>query len=441
MTNRNTSTRVNIRDIPFSEVYLFIYFIREVIIKMKVQKRGCIVGNNINPSKSIETEKYKVFKMGYVVKYTIEKRNSITDVLENICSRGFTYFQITNKNDACEKCLKQSGAIYPVTMVADGGNLPPFHTNCKCEIIAFGADNLNGDPGQNEILKWLDIIHGDYYIDDMVVEIMDFYKTTNISEQQIRHFLTETGQIKNIIDRINAFIYLLNDPLEPIKIAAEDLSQFGWNKATREEADKLNSAFERYGIFSRESIIQFLATAAQESNYGSWLLEIGSEDYFESKIDYDKNDRGAGYIQITGRTAHLAFLKSMDDDFTGEDTASYIAENYPLEASVWYWLNKDPFSGGLNEFIDTSTAKGGNPELIFLKTSYYVNGVRGGNFNDDINDAIYGRASYRITDDKLIINNNKYTLPNGWEEREDTYEEASDIWRNTYPFTDDIFDY
>ena len=135
-------------------------------------------------------------------------------------------------------------------------------------------------------------------------------------------------------------------PTQPQLVTKEQLEQIGWKKLDDTFVSSLNDSLNKYSITDRSSIALFLATMTAESGGGKNTLEQGSDEYFAGKDTYGKNDRGAGYIQVTGRQAHLDFLATMGDSFKGEDTATYIAKNYPIEASAWYWATANKSGEG-----------------------------------------------------------------------------------------------
>jgi RHS repeat-associated protein len=214
-------------------------------------------------------------------------------------------------------------------------------------------------------------------------------------------------------------------------VTAKQLKKFGWRKISGTFVKKLNDTLNKYGITDIESIRLFMATMAAESGWGANTLEQGSKAYFAKK-KYKKTERGAGYIQITWRATHLKFLKTMNDSFSGVDTATYIANNYALEAAAWYWSNEPKTSAGnLNAYVE----KNGDGSNIFLITQYFVNAfpTQNGNpipgFDADLASMRKG-GSYKIKKDKngksvsLSVNGNTYDLPNGWDDRLDAYNKA-----------------
>ena len=212
-------------------------------------------------------------------------------------------------------------------------------------------------------------------------------------------------------------------------VTAEQLEAFGWYDTSDEYVKKLNETLIIYNITDKESICLFMATMAAESDWGKKSLEEGSEKYFNDH-GYTGNTRGAGYIQITGKDTHKEFLKSIpEDSYSGKDTATYIANNYALEASAWYWSNmKKTGEGNLNAYV----SKNGGSLEIFLITQYFVNGTPS-KIDSDLGSIRKG-DSYTINTDRkgnsvsLSVNGNTYRLPDGWDRRVDAYNKATEVF-------------
>ncbi|OPZ89759.1 MAG: tRNA nuclease WapA precursor [Firmicutes bacterium ADurb.Bin419] len=209
-------------------------------------------------------------------------------------------------------------------------------------------------------------------------------------------------------------------------VTAAQLKEFGWSDTSDAFVKKLNDALVRYGITDKDSIALFMATMAEESGWGKYTIEQGSDSYFAGK-KYGKNGRGAGYIQITWRDTHLKFLKSMGDNFSGADTAQYIADHYPMEAAAWFWSNEAKTGeGNLNAYVN----KNGSNLGIFLITQYFVNGLvtdKNGNvpaaFMSDLA-AIRQGGTFNINGTSLSVNGNTWRLPVNWSSRKDAYDKA-----------------
>ena len=105
-------------------------------------------------------------------------------------------------------------------------------------------------------------------------------------------------------------------------------------------SSELNIALKENNIVTKEQQAQFLAQCAYETNWGMWLLEIGSVEYFEDK-EYGFKYRGAGYIHLTWDYNYLAFSEAMGDPEIYKQGAVYVAANYPWAAAGRFWNNNN----------------------------------------------------------------------------------------------------
>jgi hypothetical protein len=211
-------------------------------------------------------------------------------------------------------------------------------------------------------------------------------------------------------------------------ITAAQLKSFGWNDTSDKKVTALNNTLEKYGITSKESKTLFLATCGHESGKGLNSLERLNKDGTTAG-KYEKNERGAGYIQITWEDTHRQFLKTVNDSFDGKDTATYISEKYPWEAAGWFWSTKEAKSAGntsLNKYVD----KYGSSKGVFLITQYLVNGWPEGLTNEAAINIRDGKVSWKIEDGKLNVNNQPIcNAPNGWTDREKNYNDAVECFK------------
>ncbi len=225
---------------------------------------------------------------------------------------------------------------------------------------------------------------------------------------------------------------------QKVMFTQDELISCGWTNITENEVKDFNNALEYFGVEDRESACILLATMLSESNCKIVLEGQQSEekplkekDWEAYKknlkqkgmdIGYNWDERGAGYIQITWRETHLKFLNAINDSFNGEDTATYIAENYPIEASVWYWTSFEKTGeGNLNAYVEEN---GANDE-VFLITQYFVNGFRSGIGEYLVK--IKNGAAYEVSDGKLKIDGKEFALPAGWERRQDYWEKVKKL--------------
>ncbi len=211
-------------------------------------------------------------------------------------------------------------------------------------------------------------------------------------------------------------------------VTASQLQAFGWKNTSDKDVATLNATLEKYGITSMDSIILFLATCGHESGKGAIALEKLMADG-TTVGSYKTTERGAGYIQITWENTHKKFLKTVNDSFSGVDTATYIAQNYPWEAAAWFWSSTEAKStavGSLNDYATTY----GSSEGVFLVTQYLVNGWPSGLTNDVAANIRDGKVSWEIKNGRFIVDGKDVTrVPIGWDDREKNYNDAVNYFK------------
>lgn len=330
----------------------------------------------------------------------------------------------------------------------DGANIYPFRCNCQVEVDRVEEKDLIiehiDECKKNGVCQYLMDLndtwnnwlsdHGRFYEKRLVkvpIETKDGKKSFSIDAECIsmtsmlfcKHggLITpvDSGQVRRIV--------------EEVFFTTEELRTCGWKTITTEEALKFNLALLDFGVTTRFSACMLLATMLAESEYCLYTIE--GEYQAEYDLDtqegwnafqisknktykYNFTKRGAGYIQITFADTHSAFLDAMKDTFQEENTARYIANNYPIEASVWYWTSFDKTRvGNLNDFVDMKySGDSKKQDDVFLAVQYYVNGFQG--TKDYIQDIENG--NYEIqAGDKVIIKgvSDSFNVPSRWADR------------------------
>lgn len=243
---------------------------------------------------------------------------------------------------------------------------------------------------------------------------------------------SQKGTTKVGKDNINDLNKFCKNLKKEELITQKQLIDFGWHDTSKKEVDHFNKVLKEYGITDKKSITMFMATVGMESGKGKAVTEDygGDLSYFNGK-SYSVNNRGAGYIQITGKDIHKAFLKEMKDPYSGIYTTKHIAKNYPLEASAWYWSGKQKDSKNLNKY----TVENNFSKEVFLITQYFVNGYVDG-IDPDLN-AIKRGAAYSTVPakkgekyGKLFVNGRTWRTPKGWEDRGDSFDDAKKAFYN-----------
>ena len=254
-------------------------------------------------------------------------------------------------------------------------------------------------------------------------------------------------QNMSYVQRIMATAYKQNKNFacEIFHVTIEQLEEFGWRAFNGKKEDyivKFNRTLNEYGITNKASITMFMATMAHESNFGIDNIEgmrngkeTLSADNWSSYIKRVSSgstmkfdERGAGYIQLSWKDSQDTFLKEIgayDNKLSDEvDRVHYIAANYSLEASAWFWGTtnvKKTGVGSLNDYASTY----GNTEGIFLITQYFVNGFTA---NSDDLEIIRNGGEYEIKEGRLIVGNHSNPLPKNWEDRSEKYKKAYDVF-------------
>jgi putative chitinase len=115
----------------------------------------------------------------------------------------------------------------------------------------------------------------------------------------------------------------------------------------------------------------FLSQTAHESGGGRYKKELASGWDYEDRADLGNNQpgdgpryKGAGYIQLTGRSNYQDFANFIKDPAVMKGV-DYVADNYPFSSAGFWWQNNK-----MNELCDA------NPSV--KKVTLRVNGGTNG---------------------------------------------------------------
>lgn len=170
-----------------------------------------------------------------------------------------------------------------------------------------------------------------------------------------------------------------------------------------------------YNEFVKNPIRKYIGISVLRKENGNI---IGNHEWWE---------RRAGYIQLTGKGDKERFLKDMGAAFNEKDKATYIGDNYPIEASVWYWTNvKKTRERNLSAYVEKNSAS----ERIILITQYFVNGYKEGIDGTLICIREGGNYSINLTQNKLFANGKEFSLPNSWNERSSKWQDVEEQMKN-----------
>jgi predicted chitinase len=141
------------------------------------------------------------------------------------------------------------------------------------------------------------------------------------------------------------------------------------DKVADDMISRLNKSLDKYEITTTLQIRNFLAVTTHESHdaltEAGWLSEKKVREYtkrYEPGTTSGKNlgntkagdgylFRGAGYIQLTGRSNYKALTKAMGDQGILNQGADYVAKKYAWEAAGYFWKNI-----GINNIIAKGVA-------------------------------------------------------------------------------------
>ncbi len=221
----------------------------------------------------------------------------------------------------------------------------------------------------------------------------------------------------------------------------------------------LRESMYKVGITDERSVLMFLSSIGVESEYGTRCTERYNEGGVVVGNGYTMNTRGAGLIQVTGKTQKTfmeylyhtlpegaerdeveKYWNGYTKDAEGNSINTYgsatdfIAKNYAIESAIWFWsVNTEKvatFKDGektdltINEYIESLSDM--NQDNVFLTVEYAVNGSPVGR------EILYDICKtpenvLKEGDEKLYINGEVERLPDHWAERRADWENAKEL--------------
>lgn len=414
--------------------------VKALMPDLSMDDRKCIILEIINGSKKSELEKiyrtccyssrdYEIL-MDNMLKYILGPRNYPVDVwLEDAADMGIEINGLYTQRDInrAVRLLYDNNIAFLDALLAfceDKGD-SKIQAEYKDRLELFA-----------EIIKKANLIEADM---DSGKTIYESFINENIKSPYIYEFIGDTY--------INKYV------------SKEVLEGIGWKNVEQNFVNELRSAMLEGGIVEENSVKWFVATISHESKEGRKVLE-DITDFTESS--YTENAKGAGYMQITGASQmeFLEYIKDKNGELTpdeekylegfymnadgkwdnevataGMTVAEYIAENYPIESAVYYWigdknhLSVDGHVGSINEFIERyadprdlsfdNDSENLN-DRIFLITQYAVNG--GGHGRKNFESMMDTNNAFLIKDDNIIFNEISKNFPVNWQARCDVLE-------------------
>jgi len=207
-----------------------------------------------------------------------------------------------------------------------------------------------------------------------------------------RKFADSMHVVKDTVSKVPEIVRSLTPPVlkGELKGIMDESNHFQKDSISNSQVAELNHTLEEYNITDKQQIQMFLAVGMHESRES--LTEAG---YLDDSVvrEYCKryepgttkgdglgnteqgdgyHFRGAGYIQLTGRSNYTDFSEHIKDKY-GEDPdiinkgADYVADKYPWEAAGYFWEKNN-----INQKIEEGNANGLSESEIFRKVSNVV---------------------------------------------------------------------
>lgn len=152
----------------------------------------------------------------------------------------------------------------------------------------------------------------------------------------------------------------------------EQADRFFGNPIYPQELIDLNHCLILYQINTPKRIDHFLSQIAHESGGLRWLKELDDGSYLEGRSDLGNvhpgdgsKYKGAGVIQLTGRSNYQAFSDAIGDPKVMEG-CDYVAKTYPFTSAGFWWNNNN-----MNELCD----RGATVEEVTRRVNGGYNGL------------------------------------------------------------------
>jgi predicted chitinase len=181
------------------------------------------------------------------------------------------------------------------------------------------------------------------------------------------------GHSKVILADDSGTFYVFNQHWDGLYVISKQQADaiFGSDVAINLLRD-LNQCLTRYQITTIARMRHFLSQIAHESGGLQWLEELDDGSYLEGREDLGNVNpgdgprfKGAGVIQLTGRSNYEAFAKLIGDSRIMEGCA-YVAQTYPFTSAGFWWHNND-----MNALCD----EGATVEDVTLRVNGGTNGL------------------------------------------------------------------
>ena len=155
-------------------------------------------------------------------------------------------------------------------------------------------------------------------------------------------------------------------------VTKEQLNAIGWKNVSDLVLKDLNSCLDKFNINTPLRIRHFISQCSHESACGIYTKELAYGSAYEGRKDLGnaqtgdgKKYKGAGYLQLTGRSNYQALANYLADQSVMKGV-DYVAANYPWTSAGYWW-----YKNNMNALCD----KGATCKEITYRVNGGYNGL------------------------------------------------------------------
>lgn len=164
-------------------------------------------------------------------------------------------------------------------------------------------------------------------------------------------------------------------------VTAAQLNSIGWKKVSDSMIKDLNNCLQRFSINTAPRLRHFISQCSHESAAGRYTKELADGKKYNGRADLGNTQpgdgpkyKGAGYLQVTGRSNYQNLANALGDPRV-MDGVDYVAEHYPWTSAGYWWsthnMNKLCDSGATVEQV-TRRVNGGTNGLKEREAYYTI---------------------------------------------------------------------
>ena len=134
---------------------------------------------------------------------------------------------------------------------------------------------------------------------------------------------------------------------EKLLVRKDQLIALGWKNVDDNMVKECNTALKKFDINNPARIRHFISQCSYESGLGKYTKELSSGNQYDGRRDLGNiyqgdgaKYKGAGYIQVTGRSNYQSFCNFIGDGRVMEG-CSYVSSRYPWTISAYWWYRNN----------------------------------------------------------------------------------------------------